>query len=179
MSFHFSSRCSVALLVVAAAACTNRSARMDTAVAGGALDTAGRPMTTDTGMAAPPATAATPGSPMGPPTAIVLMTTTVPRHGTILVDGSGRALYILNHAPKDTTSWRPVSGTSAPTTTDTAINSSALGTTTGANGAMQATYDGKPLYYYSADTTANAVSGEGKSEGGATGHLVHPSKKAK
>ena len=54
------------------------------------------------------------------------------------------------------------------------VNRSLIGTTTNANGTKQATYAGKPLYYYSGDTTAGDTKGQGVTASGATGHLVNP-----
>lgn len=156
-------RYSVALLLVLAAACTKKQPGMDTSSAAGAIapDTSAAPMAT-----------ATPPTPTPP--GVILMTVSKPGRGMLLVDGTGRALYVLDHSPTDTNSWKPVSGATAPTTTDTAIKGSMIGTTTSPSGGMQATYSGKPLYYFAGDSAANDMKGEGKRESGATGHLIRP-----
>ena len=105
---------------------------------------------------------------------VVLSTVVTPGQSVVLADGNGRAVYVLDAPPTDTTVWKPVSGTSRPTTTDTSVKSSMLGTTTGPNGSQQATYDGKPLYYYKGDTLPNQQAGQGHRASGATGHLVTP-----
>jgi predicted lipoprotein with Yx(FWY)xxD motif len=105
---------------------------------------------------------------------VVLSTVVTPGSSVVLADGNGRAVYVLDAPPSDTTVWKPVSGKSMPTTTDTSVKSSMLGTTTGPNGSQQATYNGKPLYYYKGDTLPNQQAGQGQRASGATGHLVNP-----
>jgi predicted lipoprotein with Yx(FWY)xxD motif len=106
----------------------------------------------------------------------VLMTVEAgPGTGLVLADGSGRALYVLDGVPTDTTMWRPVSGSTAMTSTDAKVNKGLVGTTTNASGASQATYAGKPLYYYAGDSASTDRKGQGASASGATGHLVTPS----
>ena len=70
-------------------------------------------------------------APMAPiPTGIILTVASKAGTGLFLADGSGRALYVLDKTPSDTNSWKPVSGASAPTTTDTSIKAGMIGTTT-------------------------------------------------
>jgi predicted lipoprotein with Yx(FWY)xxD motif len=154
-------RCSAALLVAAAAACTRHNGnKMDTSSAAGAI--------------APDTTAPAAATSMAPAaTGIIVTVATRPGTGVYLADANGRALYVLDKAPSDTDDWKPVSGASAPTSTDTAVKADLLGTTTGPSGA-QATYAGKPLYYYSDDEASGDVKGDGKKEDGATGHLIRP-----
>jgi predicted lipoprotein with Yx(FWY)xxD motif len=143
-----------ALLIALAAACGKKDAAVDTlSVAAGA-----------------PAVAVTTEIAPG-----VLMTVDAgPGTGVVLTDGAGRAMYILDAVPADTSTWKPVSGNTTPTSTDAKVNRSLIGTTTNANGTKQATYAGKPLYYYSGDTTAGDTKGQGVTASGATGHLVNP-----
>jgi predicted lipoprotein with Yx(FWY)xxD motif len=102
----------------------------------------------------------------------VIMTVAGPAGtGLVLVDNNGRSMYILDAVPTDTDTWKPVNKTM--TSTDPNVNSSLIGSTK-ANGTTQATYNGKPLYYYSGDTAAGDKNGQGKSASGATGHLVTP-----
>jgi predicted lipoprotein with Yx(FWY)xxD motif len=154
-------RYSAVLLLGLSAACSKRGANnMDTSSAAGAI-------APDTTMPA----ASTPMAPLA--SGVILTVASKAGTGLFLADGSGRALYVLDKTPSDTTSWKPVSGATAPTSTDTSIKSTMIGTTTGANG-TQATYGGKALYYYGGDQGAGDVKGEGHSESGATGHLLHP-----
>jgi predicted lipoprotein with Yx(FWY)xxD motif len=62
--------------------------------------------------------------------------------------------------------------TGTPTSTDARVNNSLVGSTTMANGTKQATYNGKPLYYYSGDSASTDRKGQGMKASGATGHLV-------
>lgn len=105
----------------------------------------------------------------------VLMTVDAPPGSElVLADGSGRAVYILDGVPTDTSMWRPVAGSSAMSSNDPKVNKQLIGTTTNANRSTQATYGGKPLYYYAADTAASDRKGQGASASGTTGHLVSP-----
>jgi predicted lipoprotein with Yx(FWY)xxD motif len=105
----------------------------------------------------------------------VLMTVEAPPGSElVLADGSGRAVYILDGVPTDTSMWRPVAGSSAMSSNDPKVNKQLIGTTTNANGSTQATYGGKPLYYYAGDSAASDRKGQGASASGATGHLVGP-----
>ena len=104
----------------------------------------------------------------------VLMTVEAPPgSGLVLADGSGRAVYILDGVPSDTSMWRPVAGSSA-SSNDPKVNKGLIGTTTNASGSTQATYGGKPLYYYAGDSAATDRKGQGTSASGVTGHLVSP-----
>jgi predicted lipoprotein with Yx(FWY)xxD motif len=97
-----------------------------------------------------------------------------PGTGLVLVDGAGRSMYILDAVPSDTNTWKPVNGSTTPTSTDANVKSSLIGSTTNANGSKQATYAGKPLYYYSGDTAPGDRKGQGQTASGATGRLVNP-----
>jgi len=88
--------------------------------------------------------------------------------GTVLVDGSGRTLYMLS-ADKGgmvtctstacTASWPPVFVSSAPSG-GTGVSASLLGTARTPSGKMQATYNNWPLYLYSGDTAAGQANGQ-------------------
>lgn len=152
-----STRGSVLVLLVVVAACSKNDANRDTTSSAGAI-------------APPPPVAVTTEVAPG-----VLMTVEAgPGTGLVLVDGAGRAMYILDGIPTDTSTWKPVNGDAALTSTDKNVNSALIGTTTNANGTKQATYNGKPLYYYGGDTAAGDKGGQGKTASGATGHLVNP-----
>ena len=156
-SIHLVARGSAALLLGLAVACSKRRADADTSSATGEIAPA-------------PAVAVTTEVAPG-----VLATVEAgPGTGLVLVDGAGRSMYILDTAPTDTTTWKPVNGNTAPTSTDGNVNKSLIGTTANADGTKQATYNGKPLYYYSGDTAPGDKNGQGKTASGATGHLVNP-----
>jgi predicted lipoprotein with Yx(FWY)xxD motif len=156
-SIHLIARGAAALLLGLALACSKGNRDVDTSSAAGA-------------MAPAPAVAATTEVAPG-----VLMTVEAgPGTGLVLVDGAGRSMYILDTAPTDTNTWKPVNGNAAPTSTDPNVNKSLIGTTTNADGTKQATYNGKPLYYYSGDAAPDDKNGQGKTASGSTGHLVNP-----
>lgn len=87
--------------------------------------------------------------------------------GSILVDGKGMALYMYT---KDTQSskasvcsagclvaWPSLSG---KPTMGAGVDDSKLGSFTRADGTVQATYNGWPLYYYAKDTKVGDVTGQ-------------------
>ena len=102
--------------------------------------------------------------------------------GTVLTNGSGRAVYLW---VKDTGDMSQCSGACAGawpavTTTGTvtaagAAKASDLGTITRSDGTKQVTYDGHPLYYFSGDSGAGTASGQGSDSFGAKWWLVAPS----
>jgi predicted lipoprotein with Yx(FWY)xxD motif len=85
--------------------------------------------------------------------------------GDVLVDGSGRTLYLFIHDGDGTASmdcdatckaqWPAVEG--RPKAGD-GVDASLIGTTKTGN---QATYAGHPLYYYAGDKAAGDVNGQG------------------
>ena len=88
--------------------------------------------------------------------------------GQILVDGSGRTLYLYTPDTGTTSTctgscasiWPPDTTTGKPQ--ESGLNASLLGTTTRTDDhATQVTYDGHPLYYYSGDAKPGDVNGEG------------------
>jgi predicted lipoprotein with Yx(FWY)xxD motif len=88
--------------------------------------------------------------------------------GSFLVDSAGKTLYVFtNDTPGTSTctgncasTWPPLLTNGAPTT-GTGVTASMLGTTTRADGSVQVTYNGWPLYYYSKDMAAGDTNGEG------------------
>ena len=100
--------------------------------------------------------------------------------GQILVDGSGRALYLFQ-ADTGTTSacngacavaWPPDHGTGTPVTSG--LTASMVGTTTRADKSTQITYGGHPLYYFVKDTKAGDLKGQGVTAFGGAWYLVAP-----
>jgi predicted lipoprotein with Yx(FWY)xxD motif len=97
--------------------------------------------------------------------------------GTILVGTNGRTLYLFE---KDTNGkshcsascaalWPPLT-TSGKPHAGSGVSASMLGTT----GKTQVTYNGHPLYYYVADTSAGETYGEGIYQFGARWYAVSP-----
>jgi len=93
--------------------------------------------------------------------------------GTILVDAQGRTLYLFE---KDTgtksacfgacfgacaSAWPPLRASGKPTAGSGANASMMLGTTPRSDGKPQVTYNGHPLYTYTADQNPGDTSGEG------------------
>lgn len=86
--------------------------------------------------------------------------------GTILVDGSGRTLYLFTKDSPNTSTctggclaaWPPLLGTA---TAGTGVDSSLLGTLTRPDGKMQVSYKGMPLYYWAQDSAAGQTNGQG------------------
>jgi predicted lipoprotein with Yx(FWY)xxD motif len=102
--------------------------------------------------------------------------------GTVLTDGSGRAVYLW---AKDTSgmsacsgacagAWPPVTTTGTATAAGSA-KASDLGTITRSDGTKQVTYDGHPLYYFSGDSGSGTAAGQGNDGFGAKWWLVGPS----
>jgi predicted lipoprotein with Yx(FWY)xxD motif len=104
-------------------------------------------------------------------------------HGqTYLTGMSGRAIYLWE-ADKGSNSscsgacaqaWPPVTTTGKPTG-GSGVTASMLGTTKRSDGSEQVTYDGHPLYYFVADTSAGSTKGQGSDGFGAKWWLVAPS----
>jgi len=136
--------------------------------------------------AAPPSQAPA-AAPSANPTPSVAAGTTIgvgsTRLGSVLVDGTGRTLYLFV-ADSGTQSncnssacvqyWPPVLTTGAPQA-GTGANASLLGTTTRKDGKTEVTYAGHPLYYFISDKKAGDVSGQGINAFGGPWYVVSPS----
>jgi predicted lipoprotein with Yx(FWY)xxD motif len=105
------------------------------------------------------------------------------RLGQVLVDGSGRTLYLFL-ADRGTQSacnssacvqyWPPILTTGAPQA-GPGVNSSLLGTATRKDGTTEVTYAGHPLYYFISDKKAGDTSGQGIVGFGGPWYVVSPS----
>jgi predicted lipoprotein with Yx(FWY)xxD motif len=92
----------------------------------------------------------------------------VGRLGKILVDSRGRTLYLFQKDVGTRSSctgacaaaWPPLRATGKPTA-GTSLAAAKLGTTPRADGKPQVTYNGHPLYLYSADQAAGDSNGQG------------------
>ncbi len=86
------------------------------------------------------------------------------RYGRIIVDGSGRALYLFDadKAPTSTcytacaAAWPPLIVTKAPTVGPD-LAQALTSTTVRNDGSRQVTYNGHPLYYYTGDHSPSEV----------------------
>lgn len=101
--------------------------------------------------------------------------------GQILVDGSGKTLYLFK-ADTGTTStcngscaqaWPPQSTTGKPSSGG--VTASKVGTTTRSDHSTQVTYNGHPLYYFAEDTKPGETKGQGVNAFGALWYVVSPS----
>ncbi len=128
--------------------------------------------------ASPSASAASSPAPTGPATVGVATTSL----GPILVDGSGRTLYLFL-ADTGTSStcytacavaWPPPLTKGAPKAAAGA-NASDLSATTRTDGTTQITYAGHPLYYYVGDTKPGQTTGQALNQFGALWYVVSPS----
>ena len=101
--------------------------------------------------------------------------------GSILVDGSGRTLYLFEKDKGTTSScysacaagWPPYTTAGAPHAGQGA-SASLLGTTTRTDGKTEVTYHGHPLYYYVGDSKAGDTNGQGVEAFGAEWYVVGP-----
>lgn len=101
--------------------------------------------------------------------------------GTILVVG-GRTAYLFQRDTGTTSTcsgacaqaWPPVTTTAAAKASGSATMSM-LGTTKRAEGTMQVTYAGHPLYFYAGDESAGQTNGQGLNAFGAKWYVVAPS----
>jgi predicted lipoprotein with Yx(FWY)xxD motif len=102
--------------------------------------------------------------------------------GTILVDSSGRTLYLFEKdqpnqsacAGACASAW-PVDHTSAAPKAAGQVKASLLGTIKRADGSMQVTYNQHPLYYYAGDTAAGQLNGQGVDAFGGGWDVLSPS----
>jgi len=101
--------------------------------------------------------------------------------GQILVDGSGKSLYLFeaDSGTQSTCSaacaqaWPPLTTSGAPKAAGGA-SPSLLGTTTRSDGTKQATYSGHPLYYFTGDAKSGDINGEGVTAFGAGWDVLSP-----
>ncbi len=113
-------------------------------------------------------TSTTPPSTAAATTSATVDTAQSTDYGTILVNASGRTLYMLT-GDSSTASictaacvavWPPLTVTAAPTA-GTGVTASLLSTIKRADGTRQVTYNGHPLYTFAKDTAPGQVNGEG------------------
>ena len=101
--------------------------------------------------------------------------------GSILVNSSGRTLYLFKADVGATsacsgacaTAWPPLLATGKPTA-GSGLTASKLGTTTRSDGSQQVTYNGHPLYLFVKDTKAGQTNGQGVTAFGAAWFAVSP-----
>jgi predicted lipoprotein with Yx(FWY)xxD motif len=104
--------------------------------------------------------------------------------GTILVDGSGRTLYLFEKDRRGrsacsgacATYWPPLIARGKPTA-GRGAKASLLGTIRRANGTRQVTYAGHPLYRYLPDTRPGQTTGQDSHDFGAGWYVLSPAGK--
>jgi predicted lipoprotein with Yx(FWY)xxD motif len=105
--------------------------------------------------------------------------------GRILVDGSGRTLYLFEKDRPDQSAcagacaaaW-PVDQSGGSPKAGSGVTASMLGTIKRSDNTTQVTYSGHPLYYYSGDSGAGQQNGQGLDAFGAKWFVVAPTGKA-
>jgi predicted lipoprotein with Yx(FWY)xxD motif len=120
-------------------------------------------------------------APATPATAATVAVADNSKLGQVLVDGSGRTLYLFE-ADKATSStcygqcatyWPPLLTKGAPIA-GTGVTASLLGTTTRTDGTTEVTYGGHPLYYVVTDHNPGDATGQGVNNFGAAWDVVGP-----
>jgi predicted lipoprotein with Yx(FWY)xxD motif len=99
--------------------------------------------------------------------------------GKILVDAQGRTLYLFQADAGTTsacsgacaTAWPPLVTTGNPTV-GSGVKQSLLATSKRADGAVQVTYSGHPLYLFKGDTASGQTNGQGSTGFGALWYAV-------
>ena len=126
-----------------------------------------------------PGAAGTPPGSSGPSAITVATRSTA--LGQILVDSSGRTLYLFA-ADQGTASscynacagvWPPLTVTGAPTA-GPGVYQSLLATTTRKDGSMEVVYNGHPLYHFISDKQAGDTTGQALSSFGADWYVLSP-----
>ena len=146
-----------------------------------ACSSAGSSSSTPAASSSAPASASAPASGGASASGATVIKTASSSGGTVLTDGSGRAVYLW---VKDSGgmsactgacagAWPPVTTTGTATASGSA-KASDLGTITRSDGSKQVTYSGHPLYYFSGDSGPGTATGQGSDGFGAKWWLVAP-----
>jgi predicted lipoprotein with Yx(FWY)xxD motif len=117
---------------------------------------------------AAPAAPEVPAGPEAPAAGAAVTVTSDAALGTFLTDADGRTLYLFTaDRPGVSTceggcleAWPPLLTDGEPVAQG-AIDAALLGTLTRADGSVQVTYGGWPLYFFAADAAAGDVAGQG------------------
>jgi predicted lipoprotein with Yx(FWY)xxD motif len=121
-------------------------------------------------------------SPVGSgPSGVATVAAASTRLGMVLVDGSGRTLYLFEKdqpnrsacAGACVAAW-PVDQSSGTPKVGSGVKASLLGTIKRGDGATQVTYNQHPLYYYAGDSQPGQHNGQGVNAFGATWFVVAP-----
>jgi predicted lipoprotein with Yx(FWY)xxD motif len=117
----------------------------------------------------------------GGPSGVATVSATSTSLGMILVDGSGRTLYLFEKdqpnqsacAGACAAAW-PVDQSGATPKAGSGVTASMLGTIRRSDDTAQVTYNQHPLYYYSGDSGAGQHNGQGVDAFGAKWYVVTP-----
>ncbi|MEY9968087.1 putative lipoprotein with Yx(FWY)xxD motif [Streptacidiphilus sp. MAP12-16] len=162
-----------AAVAVLAAACGSSTTNATSSPSPSATSAA--PSTSSAPSSAPPSSA-----PAGTGVAATLQAHSS-AEGQILVDGSGRTLYLFQADTGSTSNcngtcakaWPPDTTTGQPNASG--VTSSLVATSTRADHTTQVTYKGHPLYYFVQDSKAGDTNGQGVTAFGGTWYVVSPS----
>jgi predicted lipoprotein with Yx(FWY)xxD motif len=124
-------------------------------------------------------------APTSAPSAVATVSVASTTLGRILVDGSGRTLYLFEKDRPDQSAcagacaaaW-PVDQSGGSPKAGSGVTASMLGTIKRSDNTTQVTYSGHPLYYYSGDSGAGQQNGQGLDAFGAKWFVVAPTGKA-
>ena len=122
-----------------------------------------------------------PASTVGGPTGVATVTAASTRLRMVLVDGSGRTLYLFEKDQPDQSAcagacaaaW-PVDNSNGTPKAGSGVKASLLGTIRRGDNTTQVTYNHHPLYYYSGDSGVGQQNGQGLNAFGAAWFLVAP-----
>jgi predicted lipoprotein with Yx(FWY)xxD motif len=127
------------------------------------------------------------GAPSGTttPSGVATVAATSTSLGTILVDGSGRTLYLFEKDQPNQSAcsgacvaaW-PVDSSSGAPKAGSGVKASLLGTIKRSDGSTQVTYNRHPLYYFARDSGPGQQNGQGVDAFGAEWYVVTPAGKA-
>jgi predicted lipoprotein with Yx(FWY)xxD motif len=120
-------------------------------------------------------------APTTAPSAVATVSAASTSLGTILVDGSGRTLYLFEKDQSDQSAcagacaaaW-PVDQSSGTPKAGNGVKASMLGTIKRGDNTTQVTYNQHPLYYYQGDSGAGQQNGQGLEAFGAKWFVVNP-----
>jgi len=122
-----------------------------------------------------------PASTSGGQSGAATVATATGKLGTILVDGSGRTLYLFEKdqpnrsecAGACVAAW-PVDQSSGAPKAGSGVKASLLGSIQRGDGTTQVTYDHHPLYHYAGDSQAGQQNGQGIRAFGAEWYVLTP-----
>ncbi len=125
----------------------------------------------------PGVTSSPAGTPAPPATTTIALRNSAV--GPILVDGSGRTLYLFQADRTDMSTcngdcasvWPPLIAHGTPVAA-AGINQSLLTTTARKDGSLEVVYNGHPLYYFVSDRQAGDITGEAISSFGAEWYVL-------